>query len=436
MAQNPRRNFLTGIAAGIGTMALAPAIKADFEENTVRLFENTHERAPDELAADEKFWAEIRKGFDLPADILNLDNGYCNPLSRVVVDDLVEKARYVEQLPGKRVETLYEDVSVPEVIGGLGRIAGVPAEEIALVRNATEALDTVILGLPMKAGDEILCCTHDYYAMLDAIEQRRKRDAIVIKMISPPLRPSSPEVLVDLYKRAMTPKTRLVLLTHVSNMTGQVYPVKEIADAAHRIGAEVLVDGAQTLALLEHTIPDLNCDYYGASLHKWLMAPIGAGMLWMRKEHVEKIWPLVPSPAYAQGMLKFSWSGTYPEFISASAARAIKFYENLGPARKEARIRYLTNYWRAQVEKLPGVRFYTTAADWASCGLGIFEWNGVDLEAVQKKLWENEKILVQFMGDFAKRAPELRGMRVTPNIYTSTAELDRFVSTLKKVAAG
>jgi selenocysteine lyase/cysteine desulfurase len=164
------------------------------------------------------------------------------------------------------------------------------------------------------------------------------------------------------------------------------------------------------------------------------MAPVGAGLLWMRKEHVAKVWPLVPSPAYAKGMMKYSWSGTYPEFISAAAAKAIKFYETLGPARKEARIRHLTNYWRSKVEAIPGVRFYTTDSPDASCGIGIFEWKGVNLEAVQKQLWEKEKILVQFMADYAERDKTLRGMRVTPNIYTSTAELDRFVETLKKMA--
>ena len=427
---NSRRRFLSGLGAGIGTMALAPSITA-----SIRLLEekvSAISSLPDDVVAqDEAFWAEIRKGFDLPQGILNLDNGYCNPLSREVMNDLAERARYVEQLPGKRVETLYDEVTVPEVVGGLARMLAVPASEIGLVRNATEAMDTVILGLPMKSGDEIVCCTHDYYAMLDAIEQRQKRDGIKVTMLRPPLPASSKEELIEMYRRAITNKTKLVLLTHASNVTGQVYPVKEIAAIAHRNGAEVLVDAAQTLALLDHKIPDLDCDYYGASLHKWLMAPVGAGMLWMRKEHMAKVWPLVPSPAYAEGMLKYSWSGTYPEFISAAAAKPIKFYETLGAGRKEARLRYLTKYWRSKLEAAEGVRFYTSGDPEASCGLGIFEWEGVDLEAVQKHLWEKEKILVQYMSDHAGRDKRLRGIRVTPNIFTSTAELDRFLERLQ-----
>ena len=430
MDQNSRRKFLAGAAAGLGGLVAAPVVRADFSHLLKPLLAEMADREPDDLATEEKFWVEIRKGFDIPEGILNLDNGYCNPLSREVMNDLAEKMRYVEQLPGKRVETLYDDVTVPHVVGGLARLLGVPSDEIALVRNATEALDTVILGLPMKAGDEILCCSHDYYAMLDAIEQRRKRDAIVVKMLRPPV-PATTDSLAEMYSQAITPKTKLVLVTHASNMTGQLYPVKRIAAAAHTVGAEVLVDGAQTMALLDHKIPDLDCDYYGASLHKWLMCPVGAGVLWMRKQHVPKVWPLVPPPAAAKGMLKFQWSGTYPEFISAAAAKAIEFYEKLGSARKEARIRYLTNYWRQKVEQLEGVKFYTTSAEDSSCGLGIFEWKGIDLGAVQKQLWEKEKILTQFMSDFAGRDKDLKGLRVTPNMYTTTAELDRFVASLR-----
>jgi selenocysteine lyase/cysteine desulfurase len=214
-------------------------------------------------------------------------------------------------------------------------------------------------------------------------------------------------------------------------MTGQIYPVRRIAAAAHKVGAEVLVDGAQSMALVDYKIPDLDCDYYGASLHKWLMCPVGAGVLWMRKQHLEKIWPLVPPPAIAKGMSRFQWSGTYPEFISAAAAKAIEFYEKLGAARKEARIRHLTYYWRQKVEALKGIKFYTSRDPNSSCGLGIFEWDGVDLGAVQKSLWEKEKILTQFMSDFGGRDKALKGLRVTPNIYTSTAELDRFIDALK-----
>ena len=430
MQDSTRRKFLSTLGIAAGAVAFAPKVHARALGDIADAFKYREHLDPSELAKDEKFWSTVRAGFDLPKDILNLDHGYCNPLSRVVADDLVGKARHLEQLPGKRLEELYADVTSKAVVPGLARLLGVPSDEIALTRNATEALDTVILGLPMKAGDEIVCCSQDYYAMLDAIEQREKRDGIVVRMVSPPMPAPSMDSIVDAYRKAIGPKTKLVLVTHASNLTGQIYPVKRIAELAHRSGAEVLVDGAQTMALLDHKIPDLDCDYYGASLHKWLMAPVGSGVLWMRKQHVSKIWPIIPPPAGREGMERFMWSGTYPEFISAAAGPAIAFHEKLGPALKEERARYLTSYWRPKAETISGVKFYTSSAPEMSCGLGIFEIDGVDSGKFQQFLWDRHKILVQHMTG-GKRSPKINGIRVTPNVYTTPGELDRFVAVLK-----
>jgi len=350
--------------------------------------------------------------------------------------DLVSRTRYIQQLPAKRLTELYEEVTSKYLRPGLARLLGVPADEIAFTRNTTESMDTVILGFPMKAGDEVVCCSTDYYAMLDAIEQRRQRDGIVVRMIQPPFPALSSEALVALYEREINKKTKLVLVTHASNLTGQIFPARQIAAAAHRVGAEVIVDGAQTMALLDYKIPDLDCDYYGASLHKWLMAPVGGGLLWMRKEHVSKIWPLVPPPGRVKGMERFEWCGTYPEFTFAPALTALKFHEQLGSRRKEERMRYLTRYWRTKTEKLPGLRFF--ANDAASCGLGVFEIANLDAAKIQKELWDRHKILVQHMTG-GHRLPTLSGIRVTPNVYTTTAELDQFIDALnasvKRLAA-
>jgi selenocysteine lyase/cysteine desulfurase len=379
---------------------------------------------------DAAFWTKVREGFDLPTGVINLDNGYCNPLSRETLDDLVARTRYIQQLPAKRLTELYEEVTSKQLRPGLAKLLGVETDEIAFTRNATEALDTVILGLPMKAGDEIVCCATDYYAMLDAIEQRSKRDGIVVRMITPPFPLSTPEALTALYEREINAKTKLVLVTHASNLTGQIFPVKQIAAVAHRVGAEVVVDGAQTMALLDYKIPDLDCDYYGASLHKWLAAPVGIGVLWMRKQHVSKVWPVIPPPSGTTSMMKFEWCGTYPEFVSSAAVTAVNFHERLGAQLKEARIRYLTNHWRAKAEKLPGIRFFANES--ATCGLGVFEMAKMDAAKIQTELWEKNKILVQHMTG-GKHFPQLNGIRVTPNIYTTTAELDQFINALTRI---
>jgi selenocysteine lyase/cysteine desulfurase len=423
MVNHSRRNFLSWVGAAGGALALAPTLKAEASE--ILLSEGT-DAIP--LVDNDAFWTKVRAGFDLPPGVINLDNGYCNPLSRETMADLVNRSRYIQQLPAKRLEELYANVTSKQLRPGLGRLLGVPADEIAFTRNTTESLDTVILGLPMKAGDEIVCCATDYYAMLDAIEQRRQRDGIVVRMIQPPFPAATPDAITALYEREINRKTRLVLITHASNVTGQIFPVKEIAASAHRVGAEVVVDGAQTMALVDYKIPDLDCDYYGASLHKWLMAPVGGGLLWMRKEHVAKVWPLIPPPVDMRGMARFEWCGTYPEFISSASVPAVKFHERLGSKRKEERMRYLTSYWRRKVEKIPGTRFF--ANENGSCGIGVFEIANVDAAKLQKELWDRHKILVQHMMG-GKRFPQLSGIRVTPNVYTTTLELDRFINALK-----
>lgn len=422
MAIHSRRNFLALAGSAAGALSLAPSLRIDASDLLSRM------DPASAMPNDEAFWLKIRGGFDLPRDIINLDNGYCNPLSRETMSDLVERVRYIQQLPAKRLEELYEGVTSKLLRPGLAKLLGVSADEIAFTRNTTESLDTVILGLPMKAGDEIVCCSTDYYAMLDAIEQRRQRDGIVVRMFHPPFPEPSAHALVDLYKKEINLRTKLVLVTHASNLTGQIFPVKQIAAVAHSVGAEVVVDGAQTMALLDYKVPDLDCDYFGASLHKWLGAPIGAGVLWMRKEHMRKVWPIIPPPSGMSGMPRFEWCGTYPEFVSSAAVPAVRFNEILGVRVKEDRMRYLAGYWRTKAEKIPGVRFFANPDE--SCGLAVFDLQGVDLAKLQKDLWEKDKILVQHMTG-GGRLPQLSGIRVTPNVYTTTGELDRFVAALK-----
>lgn len=326
----------------------------------------------------------------------------------------------------------WEEVTNTSIRASLAAILGVPPAEIALVRNATEALDTVLLGLPLQAGDEIVCSSHDYYAMLDAIDQRRRRDGIVVRMVRPEVPARSLDAIADLYESAIGPRTRLVLLTHPSNLTGQLLPARRIAAAAHRVNAEVLVDGAQSLGLLSDPIASLDCDYYGASIHKWLGAPIGMGVLWMRPAHTAKVWPMVPSPAGMTGMTKFEWIGTNPEYIGPAIAPALAVHDAVGTARKAARLRYLNRYWRSRAATaFPGARFSTIEDEAMSCGVCTVSLPGADHKAIQQQLLEAHGVLVQAME--SPHAPEIRSLRVTPNVYSAPAELDRLLDGLSRL---
>jgi selenocysteine lyase/cysteine desulfurase len=382
-------------------------------------------RPPEDVARDEHYWSRVREAFHLHSEVVNLDHGWTNPIITEAFVSLVRHARELQALPAEMLPSMWESTSTTHLRAALATAMKVPPAEIALVRNATEALDTVLLGLPLGPGDEIVCSRHDYYAMLDALDQRRARDGVVLRMLEPPVPAPSMEALESLYAAAIGPRTRLVLLTHPSNLTGQLLPVRRIADRAHAAGAEVVVDGAQSLGLLDDPVRALGCDYYGASAHKWLGTPVGLGVLWMRPEHTAKVWPLVPGPVAEKGMARFEWIGTAPEYINAAAIPAVEWHMALGPARKAARLRHLAGEVRMRVRKpAPDVRFYTADSTDMSCGLTTFEIPGVDPAVLQTRLRQAHGILVQAMTGI-RHAPAIRGVRVSPNIYSSPAELDR-----------
>ncbi len=427
-----RRQFAIRTVSTLGTLAISSAATSALCNKLDRQLKELGDRGASELMAnDEKFWARVRSAYTLNPNVINLDHGWTNPTTRSAVDELQRGARQLEALPAEELERLFFGGSSTGVRQALADAMGVPPAEIALVRNATEALNTVLLGLPLKAGDEIVCSAHDYFAMLDALEQRQARDGVVLRMIRPPVPAPSFQALAELYEAAIGPRTRLVLVTHVSNLTGQLFPVQRIATAAHRVGAEVVVDGAQSLGVQGDPVPALDCDYFGASAHKWLGAPVGLGVLWMRPAHVAKIWPLVPPPQNVTGMRRFEWIGTAPAYLEPAALPALELHRSLGVARKAARLRFLSSHLRKRISvAMPNLRFYTTAEPAMSIGITTIELPGVLSDDLQKGLRRQHQILTQSMAG-NRRAPEIRGLRITPNVYTTPAELDRLVAALK-----
>ncbi|HUO82980.1 MAG TPA: aminotransferase class V-fold PLP-dependent enzyme [Gammaproteobacteria bacterium] len=421
-----RRDFASHT---LGSLAVAPALALVRRLDAMEAAGSGAQ--PDAVAADETFWAQVRDAYDLHADVVNFDHGWTNPTSRRALEVLIREARQLEALPAEELGRLFFGSPGSAVRPALASVMGVSPAEIALVRNATEALNTILLGLPLKAGDEIVCSAHDYFAMLDALEQRAARDGVVLRMIRPPVPAPSLDALAASYESAIGPRTRLVLLTHPSNRTGQLLPVRRIAAAAHRAGAEVVVDGAQSLGVHEDPIPALDCDYYGASAHKWLGTPVGLGVLWMRPAHVSKIWPLVPPPTGEAGMRRFEWVGTAPAYLEPAALPALELDRSLGAARKAARLRYLSGRIRERIRALvPGARFYTTDDPSMSTGITTLDVPGVDTDVLQKKLRDRHRVLTQSMAG-STRAPEIGGLRITPNVYTTLSEIDRLVAALK-----
>jgi selenocysteine lyase/cysteine desulfurase len=311
----------------------------------------------------------------------------------------------------------------------LARISGCPSEEVAIQRNASEALETVIFGLPLRAGDEVVVCKYDYPNCVNAWKQRELRDGVKLIWVDMNLPSEDNEYMAAQYIQAFTAKTKLVHITHVFNWTGQVVPVRAIADAAHQRGIEVLVDGAHSFMHFEYTIPSLGADYFGTSLHKWLAACIGTGMLYVKKEKIAGVWPLFAAPeGQADNIRKFENLGTRPFFIEQAIGKAIEFHEMIGGDRKEKRLFYLKNYWMEAVKDVPGIRFYTSMKPGFGCAIGVagFEKKEgrVDLESF---LFKDYKIHVTTVN-----WENVHGVRITPNVYTTTKELDRLITALRE----
>ena len=383
------------------------------------------------LAREEEFWAGIRGGYRLTPDYINLENGYYNIQPEAVLEAFIGHVRAVNYEGAHYMRTVQAD-NKKRVAGRLAELAGCPPEELIITRNTTESLDMIIAGYPWKEGDEAIMAEQDYGAMLQMFRQAERRHGIVRKVISIPNHPSSDEEVVEVYANAITSRTRLLMVSHMINITGQILPVRKICDMAHARGVEVMVDGAHSFAHIRFAIPDLHCDYYGASLHKWLSVPLGAGILYVKKEHTEKIWPLLAEPDNsAQGIARLNHTGTLPVHTDLAIGDAIDYYHTLGAERKQARLQYLQQYWTSRVRSLPNVVVNTPADPARSCGIANVGIKGIKPADLADKLFHQYKIYTVAIDS---PAAGVQGCRITPNVFTLPTELDVLVRALKELS--
>src|SRR5213596_1720933 len=386
-----RRGFLeTMLAAGAGI----PALKDDGLERLLGLARRVDGRLPAEVARDEDFWLGIQQAFTLDRTLINLNNGGVSPSPRVVQEAM---RRYLEYSNTAPVYTMWQ-VLEPEIESVRRRLAasfGCDPEEMAITRNASEALEIVQLGIPLERGDEVLTTTQDYPRMLTTWHQRERREGIVVREITFPVPPPSQDDLAERIERAITPKTKVIHVCHITNLTGQIFPIKRIVQRARARGIEVIVDGAHAYAHFPFTRDDLDCDYYGTSLHKWLLAPHGTGFLYVRKSKIAKIWPMMAAPPEMNANIrKFEEIGTHPAANHNAIAEALNFYEAIGPERKAARLRYLRDRWAKRLERVPGVKILTPYDPAQSCGLASFTPGQLDVGKLTTFLFDRHRIIV------------------------------------------
>ena len=421
-----RRSFLKGIgAAGCAT--------ASFNEAgvmcAVAATRHVNGRAPEEVAADEDFWFEVQQAFTVDRTLINLNNGGVSPSPRIVQEAM---RRYLEFSNHAPTYTMWR-ILEPQIEAVRKRLAaafGCDPEEMAITRNASEALEICQLGLDLKPGDEVLTTEQDYPRMLTTWRQRERRDRIVVKKIQFPTPPESLEQLAILFEQAITPRTRVIHFCHITNLTGQIFPVKHICQMARTRGIEAIVDGAHAFAHFPFKHADLDSDYYGTSLHKWLLAPHGTGFLFVRRNKIKNLWPLMPAEEKLDGDIrKFEEIGTHPAANHLAIAEALTFHEGIGAERKAARLRYLFHRWAKRLEGKKGVKLLTSYDPQQSCGLANVDIKGVDLVKLGAYLFNEHRIITTpIVNDRG-----VNGLRVTPNIYTTLREIDTFAEAMERV---
>jgi selenocysteine lyase/cysteine desulfurase len=385
-----------------------------------------------ELAEDEAFWKAIRGKYRLTPDYINLESGYYSMQSGEVLEGFIASVRKVNYEAARYMRTVrVEDKD--RVRDKLAGLAGCSPGELIITRNTTESLDTVISGFDWKAGDEAVMAMQDYGAMLDQFKLQARRHGLVNKVVSVPLDPRSDDEIVQLYASAITPRTRLLMISHLVNITGQILPVRKVADMAHGRGVEVLADGAHAFAHLDFRIPDLGADYYGASLHKWLGAPLGAGILYVRRDRIEKLWPIYGDEAVPLTSIdKLNHTGTHPCHTDLGIEHAIAFHEMIGVARKEARLRWLQQYWTSKLRGKPRILVNTPVDPARSCAIANVGIAGMTPADLANALFDKYRVYT-----VAINRPQagVVGVRVTPHLFTTTAELDVLVKGLVELAS-
>jgi selenocysteine lyase/cysteine desulfurase len=420
-----RRSFLDALGTFSATALLTSISRPAWSRNLDKALMQAEHRPAGELAGDEDFWYYVQQSFTTSPELINLNNGGVSPSPKVVQDAMKRYYDLSNEGPSYYMWRILDQGREP-LRKDLARVSGCSSEEIAIHRNASEALETVIFGLSLKAGDEVVLSKWDYPNCINAWKQRELRDGIKLVWINMELPSEDNDYMASQYTKAFTAKTRIVHVTHVINWTGQILPVRKIADAAHQRGIEVLVDGAHSFAHFEYTVPSLGADYFGTSLHKWMAACIGTGLLYVKRERIAALYPLFAAPdAKTDNIRKFENLGTRPFFIEQAIGKAIGFYDMIGAARKEQRLFYLKNYWMTAVKDIPKVKLHTSLKPGFGCAIGVVGIEGKPPGGLENFLFSEYKIHTTTVN-----WENIQGARITPNVYTTTKDLDRLITAI------
>ena len=415
---NSKRNFLKSLLL---TATLPLTVKA----------KNIADELPEVWTKEETkdYWQTIRTDYKLKPDYINLENGYYSIMAQPVLNGYLKDLQTVNMEGSYYMRTVQFE-NKHRTKERLAKLLGCSGEELIITRNTTESLDTIISGIDWRAGDEAIMAEQDYGSMLDMFKQQANRFGMVNKLISLPLNPQNDDEIIKLYENAITSKTKLIMICHMINITGQILPIKKICDMAHSKGVEVMVDGAHAVSHIDFKISELNCDYYGSSLHKWLGVPLGVGILYVKKEKIKQIWPLFGEYGFKEDEIrKLNHTGTISVASDIAINHAIDYNNAMGIKRKEDRLRFLQNYWTSRIKEIKNIQLNTPTDPQRSCGIANVGIKDLKPSELAKILLQKYKIWT-----VAIDTSNVHGVRITPHLYTTTNELDKFVKALKEIA--
>ncbi|MEQ8526102.1 aminotransferase class V-fold PLP-dependent enzyme [Gracilimonas sp.] len=420
-----RKQFLKKISGGAAALT-ASTFFNPLKYHSLKEDLGNYSGTAKEIARNEDFWAHVQQAFTVDRSLINLNNGGVSPSPAFVQEAMKKHLDFSNQAPVYNMWRILE----PRREGVRQRLArnfGVDTEEIAITRNASESLQICQFGFDLKAGDEVLTTDQDYPRMINTFKQRERREGIKLNQISIPVPAEDDAEIVRRFEEAITPNTKLILMCHIINLTGQILPVKKVVQMARKKGIPVIVDGAHAFAHFTFNHSDLDCDYYTSSLHKWLFAPHGTGMLYVRKNKIKDLWPLMAAEeSQDEDIRKFEEIGTHPAANFLAIGEALTFHEGIGSARKEARLKHLNDLWIDELVDGDKVVLHTSRNPTYACGIATVEIKGMEPNDLNSALWRDYRIITTPIN-----RDQFRGIRVTPNVYTTLEEIDRFISAMK-----
>ena len=415
-----KRRFIKSL----GALSFSPLISA----SEISDFKPISKNLP-VINNEDELWKTVRSHYTLKDEYINLESGYYNIIPDPILDHFINHVRHVN-IEGSYYMRKALNKNKERVTSELANLVGSTPDQIAITRNATESLDLVISGFPWKKGDEAIYAKQDYGTMKEMFEQISDRYGVVNKIISVPNHPKNDEEIVSLYESQITSKTKLIMVCHMINITGQILPIKKICEMAHSYGVEVMVDGAHCVGHFDFSIDDFNCDYYGSSLHKWLATPLGAGLLYVNKNKTHRIWPLLANGNTDKSDIKrLNHIGTHPVHTDLAISNSIDYIKWIGMERKENRMRFLQRYWSDQLRNIKNVVVNTPIDMQRSCGIGNVGLTNMSPSKMENILFDKYNIFTVAI-DYAN----VKGCRISPNIFTTTEELDVFVKAVKEMS--